>query len=135
MNQEGAYILYLDLPQSLTLDVGVFKNAFFPAGRYAYVGSAARGIKQRIARHRRLSSQKMGRLHWHIDYLLVHPDVRLFREQALAGSNECRVSHQIALKKGITVPVPGFGSSDCRAGCKAHLYRVHKKTGSRAVPI
>jgi Uri superfamily endonuclease len=31
--------------------------------------------------------------------------------------------------KGVTAPVPGFGSSDCRAGCKAHLYRLPDNSG------
>ncbi len=124
MHREGAYILYLDLPRPLTLNVGILKDSFFPAGRYAYVGSASRGIGQRMARHRRLAHLKTGKVHWHIDYLLIHPETRLTREKALAGFNECEVSKFIAARKGVTVPVSRFGSTDCRTGCKAHFYRL-----------
>jgi len=124
MNRAGAYVLYLDLPRPLTLNVGTLKNSFFPAGSYAYVGSASRGINQRVARHRRLAHLKAGKVRWHIDYLLVHPETRLTREKALAGFSECAVSKLIASRKGVTIPVSKFGSTDCRAGCKAHLYRI-----------
>jgi len=124
MRKKGAYILFLDVPKSLTLDVGALKTCSLPAGRYAYVGSAKSGIDGRVSRHRRLSILKAGKLRWHIDYLLAHPEVRLTGEKRLAGSSECDVSRRIAARKGITVPVPRFGSTDCRAGCKAHLYRL-----------
>ena len=133
MNRKGAYILYLDLPRPLTLNVGNLKNSFFPAGRYAYVGSAVRGIDQRIARHRRLAHLKAGKVHWHIDYLLIHPEIRLTGEKALAGFSECEVSKGIASRKGVSAPVSKFGSTDCRAGCKAHLYRVHWRTPLRSL--
>ena len=120
----GAYVLYLDVQQPLTLRVGALKRIFLPAGYYAYVGSACRGIAGRIARHRRLAEQKKGKRHWHIDYLLTNPGIRLAGDTALAGRDECDVSRQIAASRGVSAPVPDFGSSDCRSGCKAHLYRM-----------
>ena len=124
MQKQGSYLLYLDLRQCVTLKTGRFRRFLFPAGRYVYVGSALRGMDQRIARHRRLAEGKSGKLHWHIDFLLTHPDVRLAGERRFPGSMECDVSLGIASRKGTTIPVPGFGSTDCRAGCKAHLYRI-----------
>jgi Uri superfamily endonuclease len=120
----GAYLLYLDLQQCLTIKAGRLKQSLLPAGKYVYVGSATRGMEQRIARHRRLAEQKCGKLHWHIDFLLIHPEVRLIGEKKLAGSRECAVSQRIAAQRGTTIPVPRFGSTDCRAGCKAHLYKI-----------
>ena len=128
MARPGAYVLYLDVAESLTLNVGVLKNSPFPAGRYAYVGSASGGIDQRIARHRRLAEQKTGKRHWHIDYLLAHPQVRITGEEAFPDTRECEVSRQIASRRGTTVPVLNFGSTDCKAGCPAHLYRIHSRT-------
>ena len=128
MPQKGAYLLYLDVQQSLTLNIGILKRCLFPAGRYVYVGSAFNGIEQRMARHRRIALQKTGKLHWHIDWLLAHPAVRLTSKKALAGSRECEVSRGIAVRRGATVPVPHFGSTDCKAGCKAHLYRIDAGT-------
>ena len=95
---------------------------FLPAGRFAYVGSARRGVAARVSRHKRLATQKEGKLHWHIDYLLVNPQTKWAGEEFFEDRLECDLSKQIASQKGISVPAPGFGSSDCRAGCLAHLY-------------
>ena len=125
--KRGAYILYLHVNSSLTLSVGVFGDIYLPAGHYVYVGSARRGIAGRIARHKRLAETKAGKLHWHVDYLLGHPQIRLAGEAALPESGECEVSRRIASRKGVSVPIPRFGSSDCRSGCRAHLYRFSQK--------
>lgn len=97
-----------------------------PAGNYAYVGSARGGVQARIARHRRLAEQKAGKMHWHIEYLLVHPHVRCAGSSALEHGVECEISARFASLEGVTIPIPGFGASDCRAGCKAHLYLLPK---------
>jgi Uri superfamily endonuclease len=122
MQAFGAYILYIDVKRSLSLPVGSLGIVSLPAGRYAYVGSARSGIAARVARHRRLAEQKAGKVHWHIDYVLVHPQVHWAGEGVIEDGVECALSHQIAMKEGVTVPAPGFGSSDCRFGCEAHLY-------------
>ncbi len=127
MPQQNAYILYLDVPRPLKIQVGALGNVFLPAGRYAYVGSARRGIEARILRHKRLAVQKAGKLHWHIDYLLTHPLITWMGEKALIGSSECEVTHRIASIGGVSAPVPDFGSNDCRAGCEAHLYRLGRR--------
>jgi Uri superfamily endonuclease len=124
MKKQGAYVLYLDVKQPLTLCVGSLKSIFLPSGRYAYIGSARTGIAGRIRRHKRLAEKRGGKLHWHIDYLLVHPQILLVGETILAGGSECAISHQIAARKGTTAPVPGFGSTDCHHKCRAHLYRL-----------
>jgi Uri superfamily endonuclease len=122
METPGAYVLYIDVKRSLSLPVGCFGVVSCPAGRYAYVGSARRGIASRVARHRRLAKQKTGKLHWHIDYLLVNPHVHWAGETVLEDGVECTISGQLARMKGVTTPIPGFGSSDCKSRCKAHLY-------------
>jgi Uri superfamily endonuclease len=123
---QGAYLLFIEVKRAIRLEVGALGKVAFPAGKYVYVGSAHRGIEARIARHRRLAEQKSGKLHWHIDYLLVNKNVRWVREKALEDGDECALSKQIAAKKGVAVPAPGFGSSDCLSGCKAHLYFLSK---------
>jgi Uri superfamily endonuclease len=122
LTTRGAYLLFIDLKRSQTLRVGSLGEFFFPRGRYAYVGSARGGISARLSRHKRLAVQKKGKLHWHIDYLLVRPHAKWAGEAVLEDGIECKISEQIAAISGAAVPVPGFGSSDCRAGCKAHLY-------------
>ncbi len=62
------------------------------------------------------------RLHWHIDYLLIHPAVMLTRIVLCSPdpTDECPIHQQTAGQVILT----GFGASDCRAGCGAHLLRV-----------
>ncbi len=122
----GAYLLFIDIIQPLRLEVGALGMTSLPAGRYVYVGSACGGIEARIARHRRLAERKTGKVHWHIDHLLVNRDIYWVGEQALEGGAECAISGQIAAIKGVTAPVPGFGASDCRSGCEAHFYLLPK---------
>ena len=127
MVEKGAYFLYFRLKRPLRTDAGALKNVFLPPGVYVYVGSARGGIAQRIARHKRLAITKKGKLHWHIDYLLVHPQMQLTGVKELAGKKECDASKRLASMKGVVAPVPGFGASDCRSGCKAHLYRMDSR--------
>lgn len=115
MMRVGAYITYqlrISVGGNLKLRVGRLGLCRFPAGRYVYTGSARRNLEARVARH--LAPEK--RLHWHIDYLLSSPGVqvqgvRRFREVECAVNRRTRGS----------VPLSGFGASDCRAGCGAHL--------------
>ena len=123
MQERGAYVLHLQVQRPAQVSAGSFGAVLVPAGHYLYVGSALKGIPVRIARHRRLAEQKTGKLHWHIDYLLTHPDVRLIGEAAYPGRRECEISRVIGSAKGVRAPLPRFGSSDCHSGCRAHLYR------------
>ena len=87
----------------------------FPAGRYSYTGSALRNFEARVSRH--LSSTK--KMHWHIDYLLAAPGVRV-REVRRYDEAECTVNQRIVGE----LTVAGFGASDCRSGCGSHLKRL-----------
>lgn len=111
----GAYITYqlqIRVKQDLRLKVGALGGCRFPAGRYVYTGSAKRNLAARIARH--FCPAK--RLRWHIDYLLCCAGVEVLRVRRYRAA-ECAVNQRT---RG-SVPVPGFGASDCRAGCGAHL--------------
>ena len=130
MRKQNAYVLHIDVQRPLTLRAGALQGACLPAGRYVYVGSARTAMAARIARHVRLATQKTGKLRWHIDYLLTHPQTQLTGATVLADSNECRISLQIASRKGVTAPISHFGSTDCRSGCKAHLYRLQARLAS-----
>ena len=120
----GTYIVLMTLEQTAEISVRQDRVWTLEPGLYAYVGSARAGIEERVRRHRRLGENKTGKCHWHVDYLLVHPQIRLVGETTLAGARECAISHQIASRKGTTAPVQGFGSTDCSHKCKAHLYRL-----------
>jgi len=120
--QAGSYVLWLHLPQTQDLTVGRLGSFTFSAGDYIYLGSAQGpdGLRARLGRHLLGSGQP----HWHIDRLRVAAQVRGFGYQVSAGllqSTECRWSQRLATLPDASHPVPGFGSSDCRSGCTAHL--------------
>jgi Uri superfamily endonuclease len=114
------------IKRDLTLQAGALGNIVLPAGRYVYVGSARTSISGWTARHRRLAETKTGKLHWHIDYLLTHIGIDLVRADAYPGCRECDLAHRIESMRNASAPAPRFGSSDCRSGCSAHLFRVGK---------
>jgi len=103
--EPGAYTLLIML---------VRETAEFAPGRYAYLGSARGpgGIRARCARHLR----KDKALRWHVDRLTVAGHVAAL---PVPEGDECALTATL-LAHGATVPVPGFGSSDCRS-CSAHL--------------
>ena len=107
-----SYQLLIDVPRAVHCAIGRAGVFDFPAGRYVYTGSARRHLEARIARHLRPEKKA----HWHIDYLLAAPGVTVaaVRRSAI---DECRLNRN---SPG-SVPVPGFGATDCRACCGAHL--------------
>ena len=123
-DNSGAYQLVIRLPRRIEIEAGSLGTQQLKAGTYVYVGSAKRGLRQRVGRHRRLADEKQGRCHWHVDRLLMHPDSRLVRIETFAAGDESSLSHALADQPGVTVPVAHFGATDCQHGCKAHLYRL-----------
>ena len=123
-------MLHVTLGKRARLTFGALGEHELEPGQFLYVGSARRGIAARIARHERLARTKTGRTHWHIDYLLIHPQCRLTRIEVLPGAAECSVSQRIARRRAATAPIRGFGASDCRSDCPAHLYRIGKTANS-----
>lgn len=117
-----SYQLDIELSQPLRLRIGALGRFDFPAGRYRYTGSALRALDARIARH--LAPHKT--LRWHIDHLLAGPGVRVTRVRRSSRA-ECPLNQAA---KGVVL-VPGFGSSDCRAGCGAHLKFLGPATAAR----
>ncbi|MDR3221638.1 MAG: GIY-YIG nuclease family protein [Candidatus Accumulibacter sp.] len=109
------YQLLIEVAAPVRVTVGRLGEFGFPAGLYCYTGSALRNFEARVRRH--LSPSK--KMHWHIDYLLAAPGVRI-REVRRFCEDECRVNRRTAGE----IPVAGFGSGDCRAGCGSHLKRV-----------
>lgn len=106
------YQLQIILSAPCSIRVGRLGTFDFPAGRYAYTGSARRNLEARIARHLRADKK----LRWHIDYLLASPQTSVTGVARFAAA-ECAVNQHT---EGATL-VPGFGASDCRAGCGSHL--------------
>jgi Uri superfamily endonuclease len=123
LRNTGAYLLHLFLSSSIRIKVGALGEFDLPAGWYCYVGSARRNLSARVERHRDLAAGKRSKIRWHIDYLLVRPEVELRRGELFQEEEECAVSARLASGSEWAVPIPGFGASDCKANCPAHLYR------------
>ena len=115
MKTYSTYQLLLTLTEDITLTVGKLGNFTLVKGDYVYTGSAKKNFQPRVDRH----LQKTKKLRWHIDYLTTPPKVtvRLLRK---CRANECKLNQRTAG----SIPIPGFGSSDCKAGCKAHLKKL-----------
>jgi Uri superfamily endonuclease len=106
------YQLLIEVARPVRANIGRRGSFAFPAGRYIYTGSARRNFEARVARH--LRQEKT--LRWHIDYLLAMPGVRIAGVRRYV-EDECAINRATPG----SVPVPGFGASDCRAGCGSHL--------------
>jgi Uri superfamily endonuclease len=139
----GTYALVFELDTAATLSVGALGTATFPAGAYAYVGSAfgSNGLG-RVDRHRRVATGDHDVTHWHVDYLGSHPDVSLDSVVAAPGADaECRLARELlpmadddrrspdgtptpsrgsdGCQELTSSPIEGFGASDC--DCRTHL--------------
>ncbi|MFV1992822.1 MAG: DUF123 domain-containing protein [Acidiferrobacterales bacterium] len=107
------YQLTIIVEQPAKIQLGKLGRYIFQEGCYVYTGSAKRNMITRVTRH--LSSPHK-KLHWHIDYFLAHKFVRIVNVQFNAKA-ECRLNQECAGE----IPVPGFGSSDCKQSCNSHL--------------
>lgn len=122
----GTYALLLTADAPTTLSVGRLGIVSFPPGLYAYLGSAhgPGGLKARIGRHLRAGKP----LHWHIDYLTAALRVTHVLAATSEGAQECDWVRRLLEMKGASVPASGFGNTDCRSHCPAHLVLLPKDT-------
>lgn len=118
----GIYVLVLTAERPLALELPRRGEVVLPAGSYAYVGSAQGpgGLRARIGRHARSGKTA----HWHIDRLTAAWPIQYVVVHASSARWECAWVQRLIELDGASVPAPGFGSSDCRAGCPAHLVRL-----------
>ena len=119
-SQPGSYALVFEISREVEVLVGRAGTHLFPAGTYIYAGSAqgSGGLRARIGHHLRSTS----RPHWHLDYVLPYATARCCYYTVSQIKMECEWSRRLAGLPGARVVAPGFGSSDCKAGCLAHLY-------------
>lgn len=125
----GSYALLLSLADQQRLQVGRLGKSDFPPGEYVYLGSALGpgGLKARLGRHLRGS----GPPHWHIDWLRAGALVTGYYFIASKNRFECVWSQALINHPSTSVPVHGFGSSDCRGAenpCPAHLVWLNPGT-------
>jgi len=119
-SDSGIYCLWMRLLRPATIRVGRLGRFLFPPGYYAYVGTAQRGLRARIARHCR----RRKRLRWHVDFVLTR--ARIMRVIVLRGTrqDECRLAAALGKQQGAKCLIPRFGASDCR--CATHLWFFDK---------
>ncbi|ERG92412.1 MAG: hypothetical protein J07HQW1_02455 [Haloquadratum walsbyi J07HQW1] len=126
----GTYLLCITVDDPTSLTVGAHETTVFPAGGYAYVGSAfgSNGLG-RVDRHRRVAMGMHDVTHWHVDYLISHQDVSLTAVIAVPTADiECDLASSL-LNRIKQSPLDGFGSSDC--ACTTHLFRSASVTRIR----
>jgi len=112
----GTYTLCIELRRPATIEVGALGEHRFPAGTYAYTGSAfGPGGFSRVDRHYELAAGERDTRHWHVDYLLGHGDASIRGDVRTPGADiECAIAAELPAS-----PVPEFGASDC--DCPSHL--------------
>ena len=114
----GTYALVFKAKRKRRLIIGKLGTLNLQHGFYVYVGSAfgPGGLKARIGHHRKNDSRN----HWHIDYLSAY----LPPDEAWYTTDPTRREHHwsevLSHARGASIPLPGFGSSDCR--CISHLH-------------
>ncbi len=121
MHTKGSYILLIHLDNDASITIGKMGKFDFPGGYYLYAGSALGGLRGRIKHHLR----KEKKLHWHIDYLLVQARIVEVWVVLAEERLECLLAQAARNLPGATIPVAGFGSSDCR--CPTHLIHLPER--------
>lgn len=116
----GVYTVILRLPSAKHIMIGRLGTIYFEEGFYSYTGSAmGRGGSSLEGRISRYLDRSIHRPFWHIDYLLMETFIEVVVYAECSLSFEHIVASTLSRK---AKPIIGFGSSDCRYGCKAHLH-------------
>ncbi len=126
--QAGTYALVLSARGSALIRVGRLGRLQLQSGFYVYVGSAlgSGGVRARLRHHWEPSI----RPHWHIDYLRRHtsPEEVWYCHDPL--SREHQWARYLGTQPGVSIPLAGFGASDCH--CKSHLYFFRSRPSKHA---
>ncbi len=134
----GSYLLVVELLRDVSIRIGAMGRCSLKRGKYVYVGSARSGIGARVERHARLARERRGSVRWHIDYVLSNRHADLIGAFPFPHIDECTLSRIIASEEGVSVPLRGFGASDCTNRCPSHFYMipaVHRRAASIAAAI
>lgn len=117
---KGCYCLIIYVKKYTKIKIGKLNIIEFKKGTYVYIGSALNSLQSRLNRH--LSEDK--KLHWHIDYLLIHPNTHIMDiiYNISPKKVECDLSQYLSQK---TDGIENFGCSDCE--CQSHLYYFKTK--------
>jgi Uri superfamily endonuclease len=114
----GTYALILACVTETRLRIGKLGTIHLQPGYFVYVGSAfgPGGLSARLSHHRR----PIIRPHWHIDYLRPATILNEIWLTYDPSSREHQWADLFARIKHGSIPLPGFGSTDC--SCGSHLF-------------
>jgi Uri superfamily endonuclease len=120
----GTYALWVNLSQTYVVQVGRLGQFVFQPGEYLYFGSAfgPGGLAARLGRHIRGNDHP----HWHIDHLRFVGQVTGYFYTSAPEKLECRWLQALRWLPDAEIPLPGFGASDCKADCQAHLLQFQE---------
>jgi len=113
----GTYVLVLRLPHSRRLAIGKLGRFYLRSGYYCYVGSGfgPGGVLARLSHHFRPARHP----HWHVDYLRKIASIEAAWYAMHEKTQEHRWASILGRMPDASIPVPGFGSSDC--SCPSHM--------------
>jgi Uri superfamily endonuclease len=124
----GTYALVLRVSGRPEIVVGGLGLLVVQPVFYVYVGSAfgPGGVGKRVGRHAGTDKKRR----WHIDYLAAIATLEEVWYTVDSAHRECLWANTFKQMRGATVPLEGFGSSDCR--CPSHLFFFQKRPSLRA---
>ncbi len=123
---KGVYVLIIKVKQQTGIKIESLGAVDFAPGTWVYVGSAmgdgSTSLENRLGRHFREEKT----VYWHIDHLLDE-DTEVAKAIWAQTMNhlECEVARSLASSNEFVPGQKGFGSSDCKSGCIAHLFMHH----------
>jgi Uri superfamily endonuclease len=122
-DRSGTYALILLAEKPAQLTVGRLGSLQIATGYYAYAGSAfgPGGLRARLSHHNRITDAP----HWHMDYLRPQVDIVEIWYTSDEKSREHQWAGHLAAHKRASLPLPGFGASDC--ACRTHLFHFKSK--------
>ena len=125
--RRGVYSIGIQLREPLEVRIRG-KPYRLEIGNYVYTGSAlgaGNNLHTRIRRH----LLGMKKEHWHLDQITNsrHTSISFVVFSETDRKMECIVNKAASEFAQAETPLPGFGSSDCRSGCKSHLLRLGEK--------
>ena len=126
--EPGTYALVLSSRANGLVRVGRLGVLRLQSGFYVYVGSALGlgGVRARLAHHLRRSI----RPHWHIDYFRRHTSLEEVWYCYDRVSREHQWAQALGTREGASIPLAGFGASDCQ--CESHLYFFRSRPSRNA---
>jgi Uri superfamily endonuclease len=126
--QPGTYALVLASTEAAPIRIGKLGRLQIQPGFYIYVGSAhgPGGLRARLAHHLEPTTHP----HWHVDYLRANTNPQEVWYAYGRNRWECRWAFCLAKLRGASVPLDGFGSSDC--DCGSHLFFLKSRPAKAA---